>query len=117
LQQGIIYSLGGRVLLDLKKNCNVAAIIKKIHLVMMKEHVLNFFRDENNKTALLLSLISGLSTGLGGLFIALFGSPSKSVTGLMLGFASGVMLYVSCLDLLPEAHEVVGTTATATSVS
>lgn len=75
-----------------------------------------FFSDENNRTALLLSLISGLSTGLGGLFIALFGSPSKRITGFMLAFASGVMIYVSVFDLIPESHEKIGTSALVTSV-
>lgn len=59
-------------------------------------------------TAMVLSTISGLSTGLGGLIVVFFGSPSKSTMGFMLGFASGVMLYVSFLDLLPETIEVVG---------
>jgi len=40
-------------------------------------------------TALLLSLISGLSTGLGGLVVIFFGEPRKAVVGFMLRFASG----------------------------
>jgi hypothetical protein len=36
-----------------------------------------------------LSLISGLSTGLGGCTVMLFGAPKNKHVGLMLGFASG----------------------------
>lgn len=77
----------------------------------------DFFAEESNRTAILLSLVSGLSTGLGGLFIAMFGSPSKWATGFMLAFASGVMIYVSLFDLIPEAYEKIGTSPLVTSVS
>lgn len=62
----------------------------------------------SNTTAIVLSLISGLSTGFGGLIVFLFDTPNEKTIGWMFGLASGVMLYVSFIDLLPEAIEKIG---------
>ena len=73
-----------------------------------------------NATAMILSLVSGLSTTLGGLIVILFDKPSENTVGWMLGMkkkktklkqkgiSSGVMLFVSTIDLLPESVEKVG---------
>eukprot|EP01080_Neovahlkampfia_damariscottae_P006216 gene6216-10222_t len=61
-----------------------------------------------NTTAMILSLVSGLSTTLGGLIVILFDKPSENTVGWMLGISSGVMLFVSTFDLLPESVEKIG---------
>jgi len=53
-------------------------------------------------TALLLSLIAGLSTTIGS-FIAFFlGKPSNKVISFIMGFSAGVMILVSFVELLQE---------------
>ncbi len=53
--------------------------------------------------ALLLSVIAGASTGIGGLY-AIFVKKVKSDTlGLLLGFSAGIMLVISFVGLIPEA--------------
>lgn len=56
---------------------------------------------------LLLSLVAGLATGLGGL-VALVKKPGRKFFGACLGFAAGVMLGLSFLQLLPEAQALGG---------
>lgn len=59
--------------------------------------------------ALVLSTLAGLSTGLGGILVVLMGrAPSKRAMGHMLSFSSGVMLFISFVDLLPEAMGSIG---------
>jgi len=58
---------------------------------------------ENSPTALLACAVSGLSTGLGGLFILFYGEPDNRKLGHMLSFSGGVMLYISFMDLLTES--------------
>ena len=52
--------------------------------------------------ALTLTILAGLSTGNGGLIAALF-QPGRRSMALCSGFAAGVMLGVSLLDLVPHA--------------
>ncbi len=52
---------------------------------------------------LLYSLLAGLATVLGGLVVLLFGRPNSRLLALLLGLASGVMLAVVAVDLLPSA--------------
>lgn len=59
---------------------------------MLQEHSL--------LTALLMTTLAGLSTGLGGLLV-LWRRPGEREVSLALGFAGGVMLAVSLADLLP----------------
>ena len=54
--------------------------------------------------ALMLTMLAGLSTGIGGLTAALF-RPGRRAMALCGGFAAGVMLAVSLLDLIPHALE------------
>lgn len=61
----------------------------------------------NKKKAILFAfLIAGLTTPLGAFLVYPFVSKmGESALGLMLGFVSGVLLYVSSSHLLPEARE------------
>lgn len=52
---------------------------------------------------LMSSLIAGLLTGVGALFSILIKKPSKSMIGVSLGFAAGVMIAVSFFALIPES--------------
>ncbi|MBN1145697.1 MAG: ZIP family metal transporter [Anaerolineales bacterium] len=56
---------------------------------------------------LLLSLVAGLGTGLGGL-IAIIRKPGKRSFGLLMGMAAGVMISLSFLELVNEAWELQG---------
>ncbi|MBL7199558.1 MAG: ZIP family metal transporter [Anaerolineae bacterium] len=53
--------------------------------------------------AFLLSLVSGLATGLGGLMVALFGKLSMRTYDTLIGFAAGVMTAIATLGLIQEA--------------
>jgi ZIP family zinc transporter len=56
-------------------------------------------------SAFVLSLIAGLSTGLGGC-IALFAKNTNTrFLSISLGFSAGVMIYVSMIEILKEANE------------
>lgn len=49
-----------------------------------------------------ITLLAGLSTGIGGLYVALKRAPSQHFLAASLGFSAGVMLYISFVELLPE---------------
>ena len=51
----------------------------------------------------LLSLAAGSASGLGGLLVLAFGEIEERAMGFLLGFAGGVMLVVSFLELFAEA--------------
>jgi zinc transporter, ZIP family len=53
--------------------------------------------------AVLLSLIAGLATGLGGALVALFGKLNMRTYDTLLGFAAGVMTSVATFGLIQEA--------------
>lgn len=53
--------------------------------------------------ALLLSLIAGSATGIGGIIVVLRGTISDRFIASSMGFASGVMLLISFLNLFAEA--------------
>ncbi|MDD3465918.1 MAG: zinc transporter ZupT [Campylobacterales bacterium] len=50
-----------------------------------------------------LTLIAGLSTGIGALIVLLTNNQSKKFFSLGLGFSAGIMLYVSFMEILPSA--------------
>jgi len=55
--------------------------------------------------SLLYSFLAGISTVLGAVVVTFLGIPGKKLLPALLGFASGVMLAISLLALLPEALE------------
>lgn len=59
----------------------------------------------NALSALVLTLIAGMATGIGGM-IALFAkSTDKKFLSSALGFSAGVMLYISFAEMLPKSQE------------
>ena len=59
---------------------------------------------ETIKILLIVTAIAGVAgTGIGGLLGALLNRNSNRTASLLLSFASGIMLGVVCLDLIPEA--------------
>jgi ZIP family zinc transporter len=55
-----------------------------------------------------LTLIAGLSTGIGSLLVFFTRKTSSRLLSFSLGFSAGVMIYVSFTELLPSAHASVG---------
>lgn len=58
--------------------------------------------------ALMLTTGAGLSTTLGSLIILAIRSPGQRFMSLSLGFAGGVMVFVSFVELLPKAMHILG---------
>jgi len=56
--------------------------------------------------AVILSVIAGLATGVGGLLVALFPRFDMRVYDTLLGFAAGVMTSIATIGLISEALEV-----------
>jgi len=52
---------------------------------------------------IVLSLLAGSATGIGGLLVLAFGEVNERLIGFFMGFAGGVMLVVSFLQLYAEA--------------
>ncbi len=57
---------------------------------------------------LLLTTIGGLSTGLGSLASLVFTDIKRNQLSVVMGFAAGVMIYISFVELLEEAMEASG---------
>ena len=57
----------------------------------------------NVPLAFALTLFAGLSTGLGSLVVFLSRTPSLRILSFGLGFSAGVMVFVSLVELLPQA--------------
>lgn len=55
--------------------------------------------------AFTLTLIAGLATSIGGLITISFKKTNKRFLSVSLGFASGVMIYISMVEILGEAKE------------
>ncbi|CAO2837258.1 unnamed protein product [Amaranthus hypochondriacus] len=64
--------------------------------------------DSQVMVALALSLVGGLSTSLGALFVVLSEAPNMKMLGLLQGFAAGLMLSISFLDLAHNAINSIG---------
>lgn len=58
-------------------------------------------------TALLLTGLAGLSTGIGSAMALLVPHTNKRFLTFALGFSAGIMLYVSFVEILPEAQEMI----------
>ena len=58
--------------------------------------------------ALLLTLLAGLSTGIGSAIAYFIRKPEPKHMTLILGFSAGVMLYISFAELLHQSFEKVG---------
>jgi ZIP family zinc transporter len=56
---------------------------------------------------LLISLVAGLGTGMGGM-VVLFRQPGKRTFGLLMGITAGVMITLSFLELVNEAWQLSG---------
>ncbi len=59
--------------------------------------------ETNVSFALLLTLLAGCATAVGGGIAWLIGKPRDWVLAIILGFSAGVMIYVSFMELLPLA--------------
>lgn len=56
-------------------------------------------------TIVIASIVAGLATCLGSLIVILLGKPGEKTLSVLFGLASGIMLAVVVLDLLPSALE------------
>ncbi len=64
---------------------------------------------EHNVTfAFVLTLLAGLSTGIGSLIALLARRTNRKFLSFSLGFSAGVMTYISFVDLFPQAAEILG---------
>lgn len=54
--------------------------------------------------AILLTALSGVTTGMGAFCGAIIGNISKELIGLSLAFAAGAMLYIVSCELIPESN-------------
>jgi len=57
----------------------------------------------NVASAIGLSIFAGLATGIGGLILLLFKKVNIKMLSIALGFSAGVMIYVSFVEILPQA--------------
>lgn len=66
------------------------------------------FALDNVGLAFLLTLLAGLSTGIGSLIAFIYKKPNIRILCFSLGLSTGVMLYVSFVELLPDAISEIG---------
>jgi len=73
------------------------------------------YMSENVKIALMLTTLAGLSTGIGSAIAYFIKKPKTVYLTFSLGLSAGVMIYLSFMELLPEAinssGEILGTIA------
>lgn len=60
---------------------------------------------ENGLKALIITIISGLTTGLGAFIGAILGGISKEAISLCLALAAGAMLYIISGEIIPESKQ------------
>ncbi len=63
---------------------------------------------ENVGTALILTTLAGLSTGIGSAIAYFIKKPKMQYLSFSLGFSAGVMIYISFMELIPSAIRNVG---------
>ncbi|TCD47138.1 zinc transporter ZupT [Chlorobium sp. N1] len=56
------------------------------------------------QTAMLLTLLAGLSTGIGSAMALVVRHTNKRFLALSLGFSAGIMLYVSFMEIMPQSE-------------
>lgn len=56
--------------------------------------------------AIILTLLSGITTGIGAFFGAIVGGISEEIIGICLAFAAGAMLYIVSGELIPESSKI-----------
>ena len=71
-------------------------------IISMNEEVI--MQYTNIMLAFFLTLLAGLSTGIGGLFVLLFRKTNAKLISIALGFSAGVMIYISFVEILAEAR-------------
>lgn len=59
--------------------------------------------EENFTIALILTIVAGLSTGIGSLIALLSRHTNKKFLSYALGLSAGVMIYVSFVDIIPKS--------------
>jgi ZIP family zinc transporter len=59
--------------------------------------------EANLTLAIFITLFAGLSTGIGGLIVYFSNKINLKLLSAALGFSAGVMIYVSFMELIPEA--------------
>lgn len=64
--------------------------------------------EQNVTYAFLLTLLAGLSTGIGSLIALVARRTNRKFLSFALGFSAGVMIYISFVDLFPQAAEILG---------
>ena len=62
------------------------------------------FSGSSKFKAILITTLSGLTTGIGAFFGAIIGNISLNLIGLSLAFAAGAMLYIVSCELIPESN-------------
>jgi ZIP family zinc transporter len=61
--------------------------------------------DHNVLIAFALTLFAGLSTGIGSIIAVAYKRTNPKLLSVALGFSAGVMIYISFVEILPEANE------------
>lgn len=64
--------------------------------------------ESNVLYAFFLTLLAGLSTGIGSLIALVARRTNRKFLSFSLGFSAGVMIYISFVDLFPQAAEILG---------
>lgn len=72
--------------------------------------------DNNIFNAFLLSFFAGMATALGGLFAFFIKRENLAALAVGLGFSAGVMIYVSFMELLPQAQHYIASKAVVTGL-
>ncbi len=72
-------------------------------LFLNAKHVIMEFEASQILLAFSLTLFAGLSTGIGSLAALLTKKTNTSFLSASLGFSAGVMIYISFMELMPEA--------------
>ena len=59
----------------------------------------------SKKRALIITVLSGITTGIGAFLGAILGTLSTEIIALSLSFATGCMMYVVSGEIIPESHK------------